>query len=97
MGFFGILLIVLAVLTLGGLVAMFCYTVPVAKKVYHEQLVRTSEEKWGRVCSCLENEEQVQMWEAGLVWGEANKERMTEVDIYNDGLHLFGEYYDFGQ
>ena len=96
MGFIGIFLIVIAVLSLGGLIAMFSYTVPIAKKVYHEQLVRTSEEKWGRVCSCLENEEQVQMWEDGLAWGDAKKEFMTEVEIDNDGMHFYGEYYDFG-
>ncbi len=95
MGVFEVILIVFAILMLGGFAAMLCYTIPVAKKVYHEQLVRTSEEKWGRVCSCLENEEQVQMWEAGLAWAESKKEFMTEVEIDNDGMHFYGEYYDF--
>ena len=51
MGLLEIILIVVGVLLLGGVVAMVAYTYPIAKRVYHEQLVRTSPEKWGRTCS----------------------------------------------
>ena len=91
-----IVLGVVAVLTLGGLVAMLVYTLPISKKVYLGQLVRTSSDKWGRVCSATDNEEQVAMWEAGLAWAKPRKDRCREVSIVNDGLNLYGEYFDFG-
>jgi pimeloyl-ACP methyl ester carboxylesterase len=91
-----IILIIVAVLLLGGLIAMFCYTYPISKRVYREQLVRTDVQKWGRVCSAPDNEEQLAMWNSGIEWAEQNHDFMTEVDIENDGFHLYGEYYDFG-
>ena len=96
MGFPEILLIVAAVLA-SGFVFMLCYTYSIAKKVYAEQLVRTSAEKWGRTCSFPNDGEQVQMWNDGVAWMEANKDRITELQIENDGLKLFGQYFDFGK
>ena len=89
-------LIILAVLLLGGLIFMLIYTYPIAKKVYQDQLVRTSPEKWGRVCSFPDDAEQVQMWNDGIAWMEKNRDRITELQIENDGLKLFGQYFDFG-
>ena len=91
-----IAIIVLAVLLLGGAVAMLSFTYPISKRVYEGQLVRTSEEKWGRVCSAPENEEQMQMWNDGIAWMEPRRDRITEVKIENDGFDLYGEYFDFG-
>ena len=96
MGPLGIVLIVVAALLAGGVAAMLIVTTPIAKKVYNDQLVRTSPEKWGRVCSCPENEEQQAMWDAGIAWAEPRKDRMTRVETENDGFRLVGEYYDFG-
>ena len=95
MGLGGILLIVAAVL-LGGLAFMLCYTYPIAKRVYEDQLVRTTPDKWGRNCSFPDDAEQVQMWNDGIAWMEKNRDRITEVQIENDGFKLFGEYFDFG-
>ncbi len=89
-------IIALALLLVGGVVAMLIITLPIAKKVYSHTLVRTEREKWGRVCSAPENEEQLKMWNLGCGWAEENKTYMTELQIENDGLKLFGEYYDFG-
>ena len=91
-----IVLIVVAALLLGGLVAMLMYTYPISKNVYRQQLVRTSPDKWGRVCSAPENEEQMAMWNAGVAWAEQYRDRVTEVQIENDGFDLYGEYFDFG-
>lgn len=96
MGIPEILLIVAAVLA-SGLIFMLIYTFPIAKRVYHEQLVRTSPEKWGRNCSFPDDAEQVQMWNDGIAWMEKNRDRITELQIENDGLQLFGQYFDFGQ
>ena len=59
-------------------------------------MVKTSPDKWGRVCSAPDNEEQVEMWESGIAWARSHSEKMREVAITNDGLRLVGEYYDFG-
>ena len=90
------IVIILAILLLGGLIFMLIYTLPIAKRVYKEQLVRTSPDKWGRSCSFPDDAEQVQMWNDGIAWMEANKEKITEVEIENDGFHLVGQYFDFG-
>lgn len=93
---FTIVLITLAVLLLGGLAFMFIYTYPISKRVYKTQLVRTEPEKWGRVCSAPENEEQLQMWNAGIEWANQYREKVIEVETQNDGFNLYGEYFDFG-
>ncbi len=36
------------------------------------------------------------MWNSGCQWGEENADYMTEVQIENDGLDLYGEFFDFG-
>lgn len=79
----------------GGIIAMLSVTVPIAKRVYKEQLVRTNPEKWGRVCSCPENEEQQAMWDAGCAWADENSDKKQDVHIFNDGLNLYGEFYRF--
>ncbi len=81
---------------LAGAVIMLVKTVPISKKVYFDQLVRTSPEKWGRVCSAPENEEQLAMWNSGCLWAEENAEHISEVHIQNDGFDLYGEFFDFG-
>lgn len=80
----------------GGFVAMILVTNPIAQSVYEDQLVKTSPDKWLRVCSAPENEEQLEMWNTGCEWAESKKAYMHEVEIENDGLHLYGEYYQFG-
>lgn len=80
----------------GGIAAMLKVTMPIAKNVYMTQLVKTEPSKWGRECSAPENEEQIAMWNEGIEWAKENEEYKKEVMIENDGLKLYGEYYDFG-
>lgn len=93
-----VLIVVLCVAAVIALlvVPMLIVTLPIAKKVYNHTLVRTDQEKWGRCCSDTTNEEQVQMWDTGCQWAEKYKNNMKEVSVENEGLKLFGEYYDFG-
>ncbi len=92
------LAIIIAIFLLigGGAVAMLTKTVPIARRVYQQQLVRTSSDKWGRVCSAPENEEQLEMWNMGNAWADENREYVREVQIENEGLQLYGEYFDRG-
>ena len=88
-----IFLAVLLLSLIGGIVVMLIKTVPIAKRVYKDQLVRTEPEKWGRVCSCPENEEQQAMWDEGCKWADAHKDKKQDVHIVNEGLNLYGEFY----
>ena len=88
--------LILAIAVFGGLGAMLYVTWPIAKRVYFEQLVKTSDEKWSRVCSAPDNDEQMRMWNAGIEWGKENKDYVREVSVESEGLKLYGEYYDFG-
>ena len=85
----------IAVFVISGIAAMLFITYPISKTVYAEHLMRNTPDKWGRVCSAPENEEQLQMWNAGVRWAEENKEFMKEVSVQNGALALYGEYYDF--
>ncbi len=96
MNVFLIVFAVLFFIALSGVIAMVIITSPIAKAVYQKQLVRTDDEKWGRVCSAPENEEQLQMWNDGIAWADKYRDKMREVKIENDGFDLYGEYFDFG-
>lgn len=58
-------------------------------------LKRTKKEKWGRGCSKKE-EQLLKMHEEGQAWSEKNQPYKKELHIVNDGLNLYGEYYDYG-
>ena len=90
------IIIVIFLLIAGGAVAMLAKTLPIARRVYQQQLVRTSADKWGRVCSAPENEEQMEMWNMGNAWAGENHKYIKEVQIENEGLQLYGEYFDQG-
>ena len=87
---------VIVVLLVGGVVFMFAYTTPIAYRVYRDYLVNPHPEDRKRECSCVTNEEQVAMWNAGIEWAEARQDKMREVEVHRDGLRFLGEYYDFG-
>ena len=89
-----ILIAVAAAALVSGLVVMLVITLPIAKAVMDNQLVKENAEKWGRECSDTTNEEQVLMWEAGKQWAAERKDRMTELSMEHDGLKLYGEYYE---
>ena len=91
-----ILIGVIVAMLLGGVIFMLVYCTPIAEKVYREHLVNPDPDNRKRECSCVTNEEQVAMWEEGCAWGEAKKDFMREVEVSRDGLHFYGEYYDFG-
>lgn len=86
---------VIVLLLVGGFGYMFYITVPIADRVYKDNLVKTSPDKWGRACSAPENEEQMAMWQDGCAWAQANKDYMQPVETCNEGLSLFGEFYRF--
>ena len=89
------LIVVLAFLGVGAMGLIFS-TMNIARGLYNDLLVRTSPNKWSRECSAPENEEHYGMYLDGVKWANDNMNCMIELSVKNDGLKLFGEYYDFG-
>ena len=67
---------------------MFAATWPIAKKVYHNILVRTGPEKWTRANSYPPNPEHTRMFDLGMDWAHENETRKRPVSIENEGLKL---------
>lgn len=68
----------------------------IAYIVYRITLVRTSKEKWSRECSIQDDDLQAEMYKEAEIWLTPFLDKKTDVDIVNEGFHLFGEYLDFG-
>lgn len=64
--------------------------------IYNSTLRRRSKEQWSREMPSNLPPESIQMYLAGLEWNKTNIDRKIDVHIVNDGLNLYGEYYDFG-
>ena len=64
--------------------------------LYSVLLRRTSPKKWGRECSIPDDEEYRRMFDIGMAWEETHRACKREVAVESDGLHLVGEYFDFG-
>lgn len=90
-----IILIVLGVLLL-LFILIFVPPFFIALKVYKKELVRTDKSKWNRECSAPDNEEQLRMHNEGLAYMEQFMDKVKEVKIENDGLKLYGEFFDLG-
>ena len=63
--------------------------------VYIATLTRKNKEQWGRVVS-EQTPWQLQMDKEGLEWQKEHDTHKIDVHIMNDGLNLYGEYYDMG-
>ena len=64
--------------------------------VYVCTLKRRTKEQWGRELLGEMDPTSRQMYDIGLAWGKENIGRKKDVHIVNNGLNLYGEYYDFG-
>lgn len=96
--YFWVLIGIAAVILL-GVVPMLVITIPVADKVFREQFMRPNNPLagWTRYkCSFPENEENMEMHNQGMAWGEREKQYMAEVTTSNNGFKLAGQYFDFG-
>ena len=65
--------------------------------IYEVTLHRRSKKKWPREVPSELAPDMVQMYETGVAWSKENETHKKDVQIQRDGLHLYGEYYDFGQ
>lgn len=90
----GIALFVLCII-LALTLFLFLSFVLVARFLFVLQMKRTNKKKWARECSKKEAL-QLQMYEEGLAWSNQNQAYKKDLHIVNEGLNLYGEYYDFG-
>ncbi len=91
---------VIAIIIIGYLascVAFYFINMFVAGKIIIDlTLVRKDGDHWGRALSPDAPPKQIKMYATGAEWHEANKAFKKDVHIVNEGLNLYGEYYDFG-
>ena len=88
-----IILIALAALLLFGVIP----TMAIAVHVFRQHLVRPGKDAWNRgVCGFPDNEENAAMFLEGMEWFHRNEDCAREVSVESDGLHLCGQYFDFG-
>lgn len=66
-----------------------------SKCVYDATLRRKSKDKWARDPDDLDGDS-LKMQLEGYEWQAAHAEYKKDVHIVNDGLNLYGEYYDMG-
>lgn len=64
-------------------------------RIYIATLKRESKDHWSRNPD-IKDGLSLQMDQEGLLWYEAHKSYKQDVHIINNGLNLYGEYYDFG-
>jgi hypothetical protein len=85
------LISIVAFLLLSGIACFFI----LGHILYVMHLKRTRPDKWTRECSSPEPE-QLKMYNEGLEWSNKYAESKKDLHIVNEGLNLYGEYYDFG-
>ena len=67
-----------------------------SKQVYLQTLKRATKDSWGRDYPSEAEERTVKMYQEGKAWADKNVKYKKDVHIENNGLNLYGEYYDFG-
>lgn len=85
----------LAALIVLGLISWIVMYAIIARIVFIKVLKRESKDKWGRQVSSGEDD-YLEMYAQGAKWQEKHKDKKRDVHIVNDGLNLYGEYYDLG-
>ena len=72
-------------------------TFETARRVYLHTLSTKMGGDWKRVCSAPDNPEQMKMWNDGIEFMKNYEDKKIDVQIENDGLKLYGEFYNFGK
>lgn len=65
-------------------------------RIFIKTLSRQSKDQWARGAPSSQNPSHLQMDREGLAWQEKFNSCKKDVHIINDGLNLYGEYYDLG-
>ena len=65
--------------------------------IYNTTLRKKNGQTWTRNVPENVDPEQKPMYEIGINWSKENQAYKKDVHIVNNGLNLYGEYYDFGK
>lgn len=65
--------------------------------VYIKTLSRRSKDNWSRDVPQFIDDESIKMYDMGRQWSQKYIAYKRDVHIVNEGLNLYGEYYDFGK
>ena len=95
-GIFMILGIILGVAVVLGIAFWPIAYLIAAKHVYINNLKRGSKDTWSRGHASCDDANILAMYAEGMAWHDANVSHKTDVHIENNGLNLYGEYYDLG-
>ncbi|MBR6321612.1 MAG: alpha/beta fold hydrolase [Lachnospiraceae bacterium] len=87
----------IALLAAAGAVVNFVIlpNIVIAAGIYIVTLVRQRKDKWQRGPS-MDEPIYMEMFRQGQVWREQHLDAKIDVHIINEGLNLYGEYFDFG-
>ncbi len=88
--------IIILCLVLWGILSYFIVTFGAGYFVFTRTLKRRSKEQWGRGHLTDPTSQHIDMDNIGQTWYNDNKQYKKDVHIINEGLNLYGEYYDFG-
>lgn len=85
-----------AIVTVVGLVGLFLFpNLIISEIIFVMHLKRTKKNKWARKCSC-DDPDSVEMYNEGKALVAQFSDKKQDVHIVNEGLNLYGEFYDFG-
>ncbi len=87
-----IIVSIIAFLVISGII----FTMIVAYIIFKTLLKRDKPEKWNHSYSMPDDPEIVKMFDTGALWREKYINNCDQIYIQNDGLKLYGEYFDFG-
>lgn len=92
--FYLILGLVLVLVVLPLFAMLFIVPIPIFDSLF----IRKNKEKWSRNApSDSKNEEMLKMWSLAKDFQASNRKHYSKVHVLtDDGLNLYGEYYDFG-
>lgn len=82
-------------LVISGVLFFFASFFIVAHILFTMHLKRKNKKMWSRDCS-WDDPLLLKMYDDGVRWAEAQSQYRKEVHIVNEGLNLYGEYFDFG-
>lgn len=64
--------------------------------IFRALVVRTGKKIWGRQPSMPSDPEYMRLYNDAMEWGRQHEGDYIDVDIVNEGYHLYGQYFDFG-
>jgi len=87
---------IIIILLVGGVAVGVFLVFLTANRIFVNTLYRSDKKPRSRDISDPSYVDLKRMHDQGRAWAEKNKDKAVELHIVNDGLNLYGEYFDFG-